>query len=1008
MISKSLKKSIFDVIERHEILRTIFEEDESGEVWQKIVPTEDLGLEIDYRDLSDAADKDAAIDAYLKEDAKIPFDLEKGPLVRVGLLQLAENQYEFYYNMHHIISDGWSLLIMSRDIMAYYNGYKNATQPELPELRIQYKDFASWQLSQWDSHESNSAKAFWGEKLAGEIPVLDLPAEKVRPIVKTYNGNSLQAYIDRDTTALLKEITKASGGSLYMGVITALNVLLYKYTAEKDIIIGSPVTGRDHFEFEDQIGFYLNILPLRNQVNPEENFKTFLGRIIKDTLEAYKHQSYPFDRLIEDLGVKYDMSRSPLFDISVTYNNIAKVVGEITEEELQSVAVLGESKCKNDLEFHFQEMDGCLSFGINYNIDVYEEDMMINFMKHFKNLLSNLVTQKETAIAEVEYLSETELNKILVAFNDTFTPSETGKTVLDLFATQVAKTPERTAVVFEDKSLTFQELDIASNKVANFLREEYNLKAEDVVGIQLDRNQWMIVAILGALKTGAAYVPINPLMPTARKEHIQQDTDIKVLITETNYIFDLSYFAGDVFAIDVEFDTLENEAPINSEISSEDLAYVIYTSGSTGMPKGVMVEHGSFMASMVTRNAYYEDMEATLAITPFSFDASIGILWNALTTGVTYHVIAEDSLKNPAFVVKYLVDNKVTCLCNPPSFYSLILKEAGFEEAPLKRVIMGGESIPAVIVKRHFELHPDCRVFNEYGPSENTIWSSVAEVKEDFSRNLIGKPIANNQIYILDQEQQLVPIRAKGEIYIGGDNLARGYLNRSELTAEKFIPNPFKKTARLYKTGDFARWTEEGEIEFIGREDNQIKVRGFRVELGEIESQIQGKDDISEVAVIAKKDAVYQNELMAYIVSEQEQNLKELKEFLIEKLPEYMIPSAFIQVEKLPLNINGKIDKTALLQQEGKTLATGVDYVAPETAKEILIAKVVAETLGLERVGVEDDFFFIGGNSLKLIELISKLKQNGYKINIAEIIKNPKVKDMADLLEEMDMVENVN
>ncbi|MDP2542683.1 hypothetical protein CSC81_14620 [Tenacibaculum discolor] len=1002
----SFNKAILSVIERHEILRTVFQEDEDGKVWQKIIPVQGLNFSVDYKDFRGSGSPQKEVEDYIKNDSILPFDLEKGPLLRISLLQTSDEYFELYYNMHHIISDGWSLLVLSKDVLAFYNSYKNNVKAELEPLEIQYKDYAAWQLDKLSNDETEKAKTYWLNKLSGDIPILDLPTDKDRPKSKTYKGNSLEAYISPKVTGEIKEITQKQGGSLFMGIVAALKILLYKYTSEKDITIGTPVHGRDRTELENQIGFYLNILPLRNQVIPDETFEEFLDRIKQTTLEAYKYQAYPFDRLVQDLNVSYDMSRSPIFDISVTYNNITSNLDTVSESELDEIKVLGDSQCKNDLELHFQEVDGCISFGVNYNSDVYEQDIIMNFMNHFKNILSNISNNPSIKTKDVEYLSKNETEKLLSAFNSNEIDVDTSKTVLTLFSEFSSVNPDKRAIQFKDKSLSYKELDLASNKVANFLKEEFNIKPNDIVGIQLDRNEWMIIAILGVMKSGAAYVPINPMLPTSRKKHIVKETNSKVLITEANYIFDLDFFDGNVFAIDVEFDSLENDEAIVEENSDSDLAYVIYTSGSTGDPKGVMVSHGSLLNSIISRNEFYTSIDSILAITPFSFDASIGLYWNALTTGAVYHILDEGSLKNPDFIVKYLIENRIKCLCNPPSLYQLIIKEESYTNINLERVILGGEVIHTNLVDKHFEIIPECRMFNEYGPSENTIWTTVKEITKGGSVN-IGKPIHNNYIYILDKEKKLIPIKGKGEIYVGGQNLAKGYINNTKLTEEKFIENPFRKGELMYRTGDFGKWTKNGEIEFIGREDNQVKVRGFRVELGEIERELQKKEEINESKVLVYKNNVNQNELIAYFVGEKDQSLKELKEFLLEKLPEYMIPDKYVKLDKFPLTRNGKIDSKKLLELKGNLILSGVEYIAPETEKEKLLEEVIKNILGVEKVSMEDDFFFLGGNSLKLIELISKLKQLGFNLNIAEVVKKPKVKQIASLLEEVVFEENI-
>ncbi len=1001
----SFEKAVYSVIERHEILRTVFMENEDNESCQYITPYDEFKFEIDFIDLREYEDRNARLDKYVEDDKLKAFDLKNGPLFRACLFRLEDKKNVFYFNMHHIISDGWSMDILAKDVFTYYEAYKAGTTPKLPELKLQYKDYSAWQQMQLETPLYENHKTYWMDKLSGEIPILDLPSQKVRPAIKTYNGFTLQTFISSDVTQKLNAFTRKNGGSLFMGALSVFKVLLHKYTTETDITIGTPVAGRDQFGLEDQIGFYLNVLVLRNQILPEDSFNSIFDKVKNSTMVAFEHQAYPFDQL--DLDVEYNLSRNSVFDISFTYNSIIDYsgVGPLEQSKIDAVESIGPGTCKNDIEIHFDEVEDYLSFKINFNTDVYEKEMMIGFMKHFKKMLSNLLKDSNKQIAAIDYLADDYKNKLLVDFNDTKVDFPKDTNVLNLFREQVKKSSDKTAVVFKDKKLSYQELDEMSNNLAHCLKERFAIKPSDTVGIELARSEWVIVSILAIYKVGAAYVSIDANMPNSRKEFIINDTKIKLLITEANNIFDLDYFDGTILTIDLDYDASKySNLQLETTISEEDLAYVIYTSGSTGKPKGIIVNHKSLTASIQAKNHYYENLNSHLMIPSFAFDASIGLMWNALTTGAELYLPSDMEIKDPDQLIKILIENKVELLASVPSYYNLLLKSPDFKNNSLKSIIIGGESYNKTLVDTHFEINESCSLFNEYGPTENTIWASVFQVTKGFDKNSIGKPIANNQIYILNTELQLVPVGVIGEIAIGGANLSEGYLNLPELTKEKFIGHPFEKGRKIYRTGDFARWLPDGNIEFIGRKDRQVKIRGLRMEIGEIEYKLQSKDGIVDSIVKAEMNNHDNLELVAYFVSDIEQNMKELRDFLFEELPEYMIPAVFVKMDSFPLTPNGKVDKQALSVEDGVVMNAVSEYVAPTSEKEKLIVSILEEVLNVDKIGMLDNFYKLGGDSLKSINFITLLKQHGYSLEMTDFVRNPIVIDFMPLISELEEV----
>ncbi len=636
---ENFKRAIDATIDRHEILRTVFREDASGEIRQWVLEREDLGFAIDCQDFRSEIDKQQKIQAYIAADAHRAFDLEQGPLLRAALLQVEEAQYVFYFNMHHIISDGWSMEVLSKDVFNYYQAYQAGKQPQIKALRIQYKDYSAWQLGQLNQESFKAHQAYWLDKLAGELPLLDLPASKQRPNVKTYNGQGLATYLDKTTTAKLKGYIQDKGGSLFMGLLASWNVLMYRYTAQRDIIIGSPVAGREHADLEEQIGFYVNTLALRNQVDPQESFDGFYQALKEDTLKSYNHQMYPFDRLVEDLNLHRDTSRSPVFDVLLDFHNHGERLEELelSEEELNRIVDLSNSTSKFDIETIFQGHGDYLSLQITFNADVYEKAMVEGLIRHYKQLLNALLETPQAKLSQIDYLSEAEKHTLLVGYNDTAVAYPKDKTIVDLFEEQVARTPHNIAVVFEDTQLTYQQLDEKSNQLAHYLRENYQIRPDDLVGIQLERSEWVIIAILGVLKAGGAYLPIDADYPSSRKAYIVKDSALKLLITETSFIYDIDYYQGAVFAIDVEFDAQRYPAQgLSTTSTPAHLAYVIYTSGSTGKPKGVMVEHASLTNYLKWGQTSYAKDSSPLnfgLFTSLSFDLTVTSIYLPLVSG---------------------------------------------------------------------------------------------------------------------------------------------------------------------------------------------------------------------------------------------------------------------------------------------------------------------------------------------------------------------------------------
>ncbi|MCH2195459.1 non-ribosomal peptide synthetase [Kordia sp.] len=995
----TFKRAIDATIDRHEILRTVFKEDENGEVRQWILDRETLGFEVNQFELQNESNPEAVAKQLIEDDTYQPFDLSNGPLLRASIFQIAANKYIFYYNMHHIISDGWSLNVLANDVMHYYTSFMSNSTPTLPELRVHYKDYSAWRASTQENGGDAKDKAYWTEKLGGELTLLDLPRQSQRPKYKTNNGNSLQTYLSADIAAKLNAYNQQAQGSLFIGILSTLNVLLQKYTNKKDIIIGSPIVGRDHPDLQNQIGFYVNSLVLRNQVDTEKTFTNFYNEVRENVFESFKYKSYPFDRLVEDLNVPYDMSRTPIFDISLTLHETIR--GLDTNTCLDEITERTGTVSKNDIEFHFQQIEDVILFKINYNSDLYDSKTLQLFMKHFKQLITNILENPNTPIDELHYLNQEEQQQLIYDFNAITLDYDRNATLLTEFDKQVESKPDVPALVFNNTTLTYKELDALSNKLARCLIKEYEVKKGDFVGIHLDRSEMVLVSMMAILKAGAAYVPIDPAYPEDRKEYMTTDSNISLLISSTNYMFDLDFFEGIVFSIDVEFEADEfSAAALDINVQPTDGAYIIYTSGSTGKPKGVLVPHKGIVNTALAciNTMYYGECKKSLQFASFSFDASAFETFNALLAGSSLYIADERERKTPEFLTAFIEENAIESATLPPSYFKFMDTD---RLNSLKVLITAGE--PPVLEQVKKFLANGGIFFNAYGPTETSVCSSAFKMTSESNTDTnipIGFPIPNAQMYVLDENNNLVAPGIIGEICIGGLGLADGYLNREQLTAEKFINNPFRTGERLYKTGDLGILLPNGTIEFQGRKDDQVKIRGHRIELGEISARLEAKEDIEEVVLLVNEEED-EKLLAAYIVASKTQKITELRQYLLQTLPEYMVPNHFIQVGAIPLTVNGKVDKKTLLRLGSNKVTDEKEYVAPRNDIEKRISEIWAKSLNVEKVSVEDDFFLLGGQSLKATALISTYEREfQVRISLKQLFENTTLEAHSKLIED--------
>lgn len=1004
-------KAVEAAIDRHEALRTVFKVNDKGEVRQVIKTTKELGFSVNYIDYRSVFHKEEIATSYIKEDAYLPFDLKNGPLVRMSILQLSDDDYVFYYNMHHIICDGWSMDLLAKDVLAFYEHYLEGKQLVLSALKIQYRDYAVWQQQQLESEQNNIHKDFWLKTLAGELPTLDLPCQKARPAIKTYAGNSLRTYISSDITNRLRSFGQSQGGSLFIGLLSAWTILFQKYTSENDIIIGTPIAGRDHADLSDQIGFYINTLPLRNIVNPEESFESFYTTVKENTLLSYEHQMYPFDRLVDDLDVRNDTSRSAVFDVILMLQNMRDVVENknLDQEAFYTIEDRGYKVSKFDMDIAFQEQGDYLSFNVTYNTDIYSQESVRRIIKHYKQLLEILLQNPSEKIKDVDYISNEERQELIFDFNDNSISYPKDKTLIDLFTSQVLKTPESNALTFKSVHYTYKELDSLSSKLARCLRDDYNVSKGDFIGVQLERDASVIIAILGIMKAGAVYIPIDTEHPESRKLYIYEDTKTNLLITNLSKVTIQDDYKGVIFDIENDFEpTKYTEDLVDVYLAPDDLAYIIYTSGSTGNPKGVIIEHKGIINTILAQIELFDIVhnDNGLQFASFSFDASISEIFTALLSGACLCVIDKEHRDDPKMLETYIVDKKIDIATIPPSYLSLMDVKS---LSRLKTLITAGEPPIYSKVKEYLKFG---NYYNAYGPTETSICSSMYGVRKGEDLPLgnipIGKPITNTQTFILDEQHKIVPIGIVGELCIGGAGLAKGYLNRQELTSQKFIEHPYKKGERLYKTGDIGKWLSDGTIEFLGRKDDQVKINGYRIELGEVEQALMTHDQINEAVVIVDVNQFNIKSLIAYIVTSSSLSLEQLRSFLKNSIPHYSIPSEFIVLKQLPITINGKIDKKALTYTSGTKVISEKEYVAPETRKEKVVIEIIAAQLGKEpnTISILDNFFDLGANSIKIVKILNEInKQLDVDVRVVSLFENPNVDEFIHYLDSIESQE---
>ena len=1000
---KAIKMSMSDIIERHESLRTVFITVDS-EPKQKILSHKELKFNPEYHDLSLEENSNELLNKYLIQNEIKRFDLENGPLLRMYVLKIRNDKFIVLFCIHHIISDGWSMNVLINDFYYFYNKHAFKQDEKLNELSIQYRDYTEWLDKELDKDNNNIHRDYWLKRFKDTLPTLELPIDNPRPIVQQFQGDRLSILFEEETVSILKNMSLEHNATMFMSMLAVLNAFLYKYTGQKDIIIGSPVSGRIHKDLEDQIGLFVNTLAYRNNINPKDSFKDFLNQVAQEAKMAADHEIYPFDLLLEDLNLKRDMSRSALFDVMISYTQIA---GESDPDRRSLSEQFVVSKF--DLEFEFFEMkNNQLQLDIIYDIELFENNSIKNLAKYFTNFLNSVTASNgRKSITDLDLITideEQELIRSNYRINGEYKKSET---VIDLFNKQVIETPENIAVISQDKEMTYKELNDKSECLANYIQKEFNISSDEFIPILVSRNENMIVALLAVLKSGAAYVPIDSEYPSERISFILNEFTAKCVLSDMNHSHRIAE-VSDVKTVNIEEFLSTKVTKLEQKelkLNSDDLAYMIYTSGSTGKPKGVLIEHHSLYNYTNTVVDYFNltSQDVILQQASLTFDTSIEEIFPCLSVGATL-VLSKDGGRNIEDITDLVKKHQITFLSTTP----LVLNELNKNTEALNSVrifISGGDKLQSSQIN---ELYKCSDVYNTYGPTETTVCASYYKITELKDPIPIGNAINNTGILILNDHNKLNPKGIVGELCITGGGLARSYYNNKTEENEKFILNPYSKAnidKKLYKTGDLAILNSNGLIEYRGRIDDQVKIRGYRVEISEIEAALIKHDSITDSFVFTIGDE--EKRLFAAIsVNNIDLESKDIRLFLQNELPFYMIPSSYIFLTSLPQNTSGKVDTKKLIELAGNNLENEQNFVEAKTDTEKGLLKIWQETLKREKIGITDNFFEIGGNSISAVQIISKIHfEFGIKIELKTIFSGSTIKEISDEIDILNWVE---
>ncbi len=1009
----ALERAFLAVVRRHEVLRTTFSAGDDGLPVQFVHPTPSH-WPLPLTDLSHLSvpEREPETRRLIAEHVAQPFDLEHGPLLRTALLRLDESDHALLLSIPHIISDAWSMGVLVREAAALYEAETEERELALPELPIQYADFAAWQREWLQGNVLDRQLNYWLTQLEGAPPALELPTDRPRPAVVSYRGGVAEFLVSWEVTERLRRLSEAEGATLFMTLFAAFNTLLYRYTGQDDIVIGTPIAGRNRSEIEPLIGFFVNSLVLRTDLSGAPSFRELVARVKEVALHAYAHQDLPFERLVEELQPERTLSHHPLFQVVFTMQNVPFDVVELPH--LTLTALDTESMQKLDLDVHITEFEQGMVCRTFYNSDLFENATIERFCAHFSRLLEGIAFAPDERLPLLPMIGAEEEQQLLVEWNDTRADYQLDQCIHELFEEQVARTPHAPALVFENQQLTYDELNRRANQLAHYLRG-FGVGAETRVGLHLDRSLELVIAVLGILKAGAAYVALDAEYPLERKVYMLDDAAVTVLITHENLLDLLPTHPAHVVDLAVEQDSIAAESDLNpARVSEPDgLAYVIYTSGSCGWPKGVGGSHRqvlSYIHGISERLGFSPGASFAMQQTP-TVDAPITYLFGALCGGGVLHVISHERSFNARALGAYFRRHQIDYFKVAPSHLVALQSYPQPKQVlPRRLLLIDGEASRADWIAEVQALAPDCRIVNHYGPTETTVGVLTYEVTPNVATMgtsvlPLGRPLPNVEIYLLDEYFNPVPVGVPSELYIGGPSLARGYINHPDLTAESFIPHPFSQEPgrRLYRTGDLARYLHDGNIEFLGRRDHQVQIRGFRVELEEIEAVLSQHEAVLAAVVLFGNEEGGEGHLTAYVERAPGRVVasEELLDFLRIKLPDHMIPAACVVRDELPRTSQGKIDRQGL-SALGLFFGNGRDYVAPRTPVEKKVAELWSELLGVDLVSANHSFFDLGGHSLLVMQFITRVRQTWQvELPVRAFFKSPTVTGVAETIAQL-------
>jgi amino acid adenylation domain-containing protein len=1012
----ALEKSLNEIVQRHEILRTNFVAADGSAV-QSIVATRTLTMAV--VDLSEWRDGTAGeeLARRLQEESRRPFDFTRDLLMRALLIRTAPTEHTLMLTMHHIISDGWSIGVLFRELGTLYTAFCTGQPPNLPELPIQFADFVLWERENLQGPAIEKPLAYWKKQLGGALPVLELPIDHPRSVAPMSRGAAQTVQLPRPLTNALKALGQQEGATLFMTLLASFQVLLHRWTGQEDIVVGSAVAGRRKVELEKLIGFFVNTLVIRGDLSGNPSFRELLGRVRESALGALAHQDLPFERVVRELRPDRTVSRNPLFQVMFVLQNAPMSPTDLPRLEVELHEV-DTGTAKFDLTLSMTEAPQGLKASLEYNADLFEPSTVSRLLGCFQTLLESVIAQPDQKVSRLSILTPAERHQLLSGWNQSLSSYPRDLNIAELFEEQVTRAPDAIALEFREQALTYRELDARANQLARRL-QKLGVQPDKLVGVCMDRSLELIVALLAIVKAGGVYVSLDPAYPRERLAFMLEDTQAPVLLTQGRLRATVEAFVtesprrggaapAEILCVDTDWNTIatESDARVAAALTAEHLAYVSYTSGSTGRPKGVCVPHRAVVRLVKEADfAHFDADEVFLQFAPIAFDASTLEIWGALLNGGRL-VIFPPGPTSLADLGAVIEQSGVTTLWLTAGLFHQMVEEQIDRLQNVRQLLAGGDVLSVAHVTRALEQLPRTQLINGYGPTENTTFTCCHRITAPPlpGRSVpIGRPIANTQVYILDREMQPVPMGVPGELYAGGDGLARGYLNRDELTAEKFVAHPFSRepAARLYRTGDLARWMPDGSIEFLGRVDRQVKIRGFRVEPAEVEAILTQHPAVKECAVVVRDDAAGGKCLVAYLVPKQTPApaADTWRMFLEEKIPDYLMPSAFVALDAMPLNANGKVDLAALPVTDGSRPDLQHSYVAPRDDVEKRLIEIWETVLGVHPIGVHDRFFDLGGHSLLAVRMVAQLeKRFGKKLPVAAIFQHRTVEQLARLL----------